>query len=130
MLPYALRKEAKTSPVINAGMLQMVDCILRVSIYSGCNRKNLVVMLFAVILTVCSSISSRTSHVVKLLHQKYWQGTPAVWRSSSKFSFMSPTSLLVLRSVMTKERICGSIFLTISGMGKILFPLKNSAYLL
>ena len=113
---------------MNAGTLHTVTRILLVSMYSGCNRKNLVAILFAAILAASSSVGIRTSRVAKLLWQKYWQGTPDVRRRSSKFSFFSPTNLLVLRSVTSREMIRGSIFL-ISGMGKIAFPTKNSAYL-
>ena len=49
------------------------------------------------------------------------QGTPAFRRKSSNPSFFSPTRRLVFRSITTSE--------TISGMGKISFPLKYSAYL-
>ena len=114
---------------MNAGTLNMVTHILRISIYSGCSRKKFVAILLAAALAAGSSVGIRTSHVSKLLRQKYWQGTPAVRSRSSKFSFLSPTNLLVLRSVTTRETIRGSIFFTISGMGKISFPLKNSAYL-
>ena len=86
-------------------------------------------MLQAVVFAACSFIGSRASHVAKLLRQKYRQGTPAVRMSSSKLSFLSPTTRLVLRSVATRETIRGSIFCTISGMGKISFTLKNSAHL-
>ena len=45
--PYALRKEAKTSPVMNAGTLHTVTRILRVPIYSVCCRNlNLVYQLW------------------------------------------------------------------------------------
>ena len=72
---------------------------------------------------------SRTSQVTKLLRQKYWQGTPAFRRRSSKPSFFSPTSRLVFKSVITSDNILGSSFSITSGRGKILLPLKYWAYL-
>ena len=127
--PNLLRKAASTSPVINAGTLHTVTRTLRVPMYSGCNRKNLVVMVVDAAFAACSLDGSRTSQVAKLLRQKYWQGTPAFRRRSSNPSFFSPTSRLVFRSVITSDNILGSSFSIISGMGKISLPLKYWAYL-
>ena len=107
----------------------MVTRILRVPRYSGCSRKNFVVILFEATLAAWSLEGSRTSHVAKLLLQKYWHGTPALRNRSSNPSFLSPTSRLVFKSVTTRETILGSSFSRSSGMGKISLPLKNSAYL-
>ena len=112
-----------------AGTLHTVTRILRVLIYSGCSRKNLVLILLAAILATCPFVGIGTSHVAKVLRQKYWQGTPDVRRRLSKHSLFKPTNFLVFRSVTTREKIRGSTFGTISGMGKISFPTKNSAYL-
>ena len=86
-------------------------------------------MLQASVFVACSFVGSRTSHVAQLLRQKYWQGTPAVRMSSSKLSFLSPTSLLVLRSVTTREMIGTQFFAPFQEWARFFFPLKNSAYL-
>ena len=98
-------------------------------LYSGCGLKCLVTISPVAALAACSSVGSRTSHVAKLLRQKYWHGMPAFLNSSSKVSLFSPTSLLVFRSEMTSKRILGVTLSTISGMGSISFPLKYFAYL-
>ena len=49
---------------------------------------------------------------------------PAFLITSSKVSFLSPTSLLVLRSEMTSERILGSIFLDDFRDGQYLIPFE------
>ena len=107
----------------------MVTRILRVPRYSGCSRKNFVMILLEATLAAWSLEGSRTSHVAKLLLQKYWHGTPAFRNRSSNLSFLSPTSRLVFKSVTTRETILGSSFSRSSGMGKISLPLKYSAYL-
>ena len=98
--------------MMNAGTLHTFTRILQVPIYSGCNRKSLVVMLLDAALAACSSEGSRTSHIAKLLRQKYWLETPAFRSRSSNPSFLRPTSRLVLMSVTTSERIIGSSFWT------------------
>ena len=65
--PNLLRKAASTSPVINAGTLHTVTRTLRVPMYSGCSRKNLVVMVVDAAFAACSLDGSRTSQVAKLL---------------------------------------------------------------
>ena len=104
-----------------AGTLDTVTRSLRVPLYYGCNLKCFVTILFAPAFAACSSVGSRTSHVAKILRQKYWHGMPAFLNSSSKVSLFSPTSLFVFRSEMTSERILGVNFSTISGMGSISF---------
>ena len=71
-----------------------------------------------------SSEGSRTSQVAKLLQQKYLPGMFALFRRSSKVSFFSPASLLVFRSVTTKDRVLGSTASTSSGIGRISPSLK------
>ena len=88
----------------------MVTLSLRVPLYSGCSLKHLVVMLLASSFAAWSSVGRRTSHVAKLLRQKYWHGMPAFLNNSSNVSFFSPTNLLVLRSETTSERILGVHF--------------------
>ena len=61
--------------------------------------KNFAVIFVAAVLAAGSSIGNKTSQIVNLCLQKYWQGMPAVWRNSSKASFFNPVTLLVLRSV-------------------------------
>ena len=53
---------------------------------------------------------------------------PAVLSSSSNDSFLSPASLLVLKSVTTNDRVLGSTASTSSGMGRISLSLKYFAY--
>ena len=125
----ALRKATSTSPVINTGMLQILTLILRVPRYSGCSRKNFVMVLLDATFSACSAEESKTSYVAKLPLQKYWHGTSAFRRRSTKLSFFKPTSRLVFMSDTTKETILGSSLWRISGIGKISFPLKYSAYL-
>ena len=115
--------------MMTAGTFDTVTRSLRVPLYSGCSLKCLVTMLFAAAFAACSSVGNRTSHVAKLLRQKYWHGMPAFLTSSSKMSLLSPTSFFVLRSETTSERILGVNFSTNSGMGSISFPLKYLAYL-
>ena len=112
-----------------AGTLQTVTRSLRVPLYSGCSLKCLVMMSYSAVLAACFSVGRRTSHVAKLLRQKYWHGMPAFLNSSSKTSLVSPTSLFVLRSETTSERTLGVILSAISGMGSISLPLKYLAYL-
>ena len=64
-----------------------------------------------------SSEGSRTSQVAKLLRQKYLTGMFAVFRRSSNVSFFNPVSLLVFRSVTTKDRVFDSTVSTNSGIG-------------
>ena len=90
--------------------------------YSGCSRKNLVMMVMDTVFSACSLVGSRTSQVAKLRLQKYWHGTSAFLRRSSNPSFFSPTS-------PTKDTVLGSSFSMISGMGKISLSLKYWAYL-
>ena len=71
-----------------------------------------------------SSEGSKTSQVAKLLRQKYFPGMFALFSKSSKVSFLSPASLLVLRSVTTKDRVFGSTSFTSSGIGRISPSLK------
>ena len=93
--------------------------------YSGCNWKNLVAILLAATLAACSSVGIKTSHNfcgrnidrVRLMFGEGPQNFPSLARPA-------------FWSVMTSETIRGSIFFNISGMGKILFPTKNSVYLL
>ena len=108
--------------------MQMVTLSLRVPLYSGCSLKHLVVMLLAASFAAWSSVGRRTSHVAKLLRQKYWHGMPAFLNNSSNVSFFSPTNLLVLRSETTSERILGVNLFSNSGMGRISLPLKYFAY--
>ena len=90
--------------MIMAGTLHTVTRSLRVPLYSGCSLKFLVMTSDSATLAACFSVGRRTSHVAKLFRQKYWHGMPAFLISSSKTSFVSPTSLLVLRSETTRER--------------------------
>ena len=115
--------------MIMAGTLHTVTRSLRVPLYSGCSLKFLVMTSDSATLAACFSVGRRTSHVAKLLRQKYWHGMPAFLISSSNASFVSPTSLLVLRSETTRERTLGAILSAISGMGSISFPLKYFANL-
>ena len=112
-----------------AGTLQTVTRSLRVPLYSGCSLKCFVMMSDSAVLAACFSVGRRTSHVAKLLRQKYWLGMPAFLNSSSKTSLVSPTSLFVLRSETTSERTLGVIFSAISGMGSISLSLKYLANL-
>ena len=112
-----------------AGTLQTVTRSLLVPLYSGCSLKCLVMMSDSAVLAACFSVGRRTSHVAKLLRQKYWHGMPAFLNSFSKTSLVSPTSLFVLRSETTSERTLGVIFSAISGMGSISLPLKYLANL-
>ena len=75
-----------------------------------------------------SSEGSRISHVAKLRRQKYRHGIPTDLKTSSKASFLMPASLLVFRSVTTKDRIFGSNVSVNSGIGKISLSLKYGAY--
>ena len=75
-----------------------------------------------------SSEGSKTSHVAKLLRQKYFPGMFAVFKRSSKVSFLIPASLLVLMSVTTKDRVFGSTASTNSGIGSISQSLKYFSY--
>ena len=52
--------------------------------------------------------------------KKYLPGMPAGFSKSSKVSFSIPASLLVHRSLTTKDRILGSTISINSGIGKIL----------
>ena len=112
-----------------AGTLHTVTRSLRVPLYSGCSLKCFVMMSDSAVFAACFSVGRRTSHVSKLLRQKYWHGMPAFLNSSSKTSFVSPTSLFVLRSETTSERTLGVILSAISGMGSISLPLKYLANL-
>ena len=103
--PYLLRNAASSSPVIVAGTLQTVTRPLRVPTYSGCSRKNFVIVDDAA-LAACSWVGSRTSHVGKLRLQKYRHGMPAFRRRSSNDSFFSPTSHLFLN---LKPLVTGSL---------------------
>ena len=114
---------------MKAGTLHTVTRTLRVPLYSGCSLKNLVVRLLLAALAASASVGSRTSQVAKLFRQKYWQGMPAFFRSSSNASFFNPTRRRVLRSETTTEGILGSNASTLSGMGKISLPTKYWAYL-
>ena len=76
-----------------------------------------------------SSDGSWTSEVAKLLLQKYLAGIPAAFISSSKVSFLIPTSLLVFKSVIINDIVFGCTASPSSGIGKILFPLKYCVYL-
>ena len=102
----------------------MVTRILRVPRYSGCSRKNFVIILDEATLAAWSLDGSRTSHVAKLLLQKYWHGTPAFLRRSSNPSFFRPTSRLVFWSVTTRETILGSSFFDEFRDGQNLIALK------
>ena len=97
-----------------AGTLQTVMRSLRVPLYSGCSLKCLVIISVSAVLAACFSVGSRTSHVAKLLRQKYWHGMPAFLNSSSNTSLVSPTSLFVLRSETTSERTLGVILSAIA----------------
>ena len=68
-------------------------------------------------------------NAAKLRLQKYQQGTPPVFKSSSKVSFLSMASLLVLVSEMTKDRVFSSTAFTSSGIGSILSFWEYLAYL-
>ena len=70
-LPNLLRKAASTSPVINTGTLHIVTRTPRVPMYSGCSRRNLVVVVADAVFSACSLVGSRTSQVEKLRLQKY-----------------------------------------------------------
>ena len=107
--------------VRNARTLQTVTWTLLVPMNSTWSRKNLS--------RYCSSVGSKASHIAKLRLQKYWYGMPAVRRSSSNVSFFTPVSLLVLRSVTTRDRIRGSRALEISGIGKMTLHWKYWIYL-
>ena len=115
--------------MIMAGTLHTVTRSLRAPLYSGCSWKFLVMTSDSATLAACFSVGRRTSHVAKLLRQKYWHGMPAFLIRSSKTSLVSPTSLLVFRSETTRERTLGAILSAISGMGSISFPLKYFANL-
>ena len=65
----------------------------------------------------------------KLRQRKFRYGMPAVLRISSKASFLIPASLMVFKSVTTKDRVLGSTASTNSGIGSISFSLKYGAYL-
>ena len=115
--------------MIMAGTLHTVTRSLRAPLYSGCSLKFFVMTSDSATLAACFSVGRRTSHVAKLLRQKYWHGMPAFLIRSSKTSLVSPTSLLVFRSETTRERTLGAILSAISGMGSISFPLKYFANL-
>ena len=107
-----------------AGTLHTVTRILRVPIYSGRSRNNLDVVQLATSFEACSFLGSRTSHVAKLLLQKYSTGMPAVCRNFLKTSFVKPVSLLVLRSTTNNDRILGSRRSDIPGMGKMMLSFR------
>ena len=79
-----------------------------------------------------SSEGSRTSQVAKLLRQKYLTGMFALFRRSSKVYFFNPASLLVLRSVTTKDRVFGSTSFTIRPCNPLILDnrLFHSLYIL
>ena len=56
--------------------------------------------------------ASRTSHVAKLHQQKCRHWIPVNFKSSSNVSFFNPANLLVLRFVMIKDRVFGSMATT------------------
>ena len=72
--------------MIMAGTLHTVTRSLRVPLYSGCSLKFLVITSDSATLAACFSVGRRTSHVAKLLRQKYWHGMPAFLIRSSKTS--------------------------------------------
>ena len=119
-----IRNEASTSPVWLDGTLHTVSRILCVPIYSGSSLKNFLVMQLSINFAACSFVDSRTSQVAKLLLQKYCVGMLAVCRSSSKTSFVKPTSLLVLRSMTLNERILVSRRSVIPRMDEMMLSLK------
>ena len=75
-----------------------------------------------------SSVGNSTSQVAKFLWEKYLPGMPAVFKISSKISFVYPASFLVRKSVTTKDRVLGSTTSTNSGIGSISLCLEYFAY--
>ena len=110
--------------MIMAGTLHTVTRSLRVPLYSGCSLKFLVITSDSATLAACFSVGRRTSHVAKLLRQKYWHGMPAFLIRSSKTSLVSPTSLLVFRSETTRERTLGGDLICYLRDGQYFIPLE------
>ena len=76
-----------------------------------------------------SSEGNRISHVTKLRRQKYRHGMPTDLKTSLKAAFLIPISLLVFRSVTTKDRVFGSTASVNLRIVKISFSLKYGAYM-
>ena len=103
--------------------------IYRLLLYSGCSRKSFTETLLPASFAASSSEDSKTSQVTKLRWQNDRHGISAVLRSSPNVSFLIPASLLVLKSVIMKDRVLGSTSATSSGIGSITLSLRYGAYL-
>ena len=99
-LPYALMQAARTSLFSCTRSLLTVTLTCLVPLYSGWRRKCFVETLLLASFAASSSEGSRTSQVAKFRQQKYWHGMAADFKSSLKVSYLIPTNLLILKSVI------------------------------
>ena len=114
---------------MTAGTFDTVTRSLRVPLYSGCSLKCLVTMLFAAAFAACSSVGNRTSHVAKLLRQKYWHGCLPSSLALRRCLCWAPQAFSFWSQRRPARGSWVFNFSTNSGMGSISFPLKYLAYL-
>ena len=125
--PYIHRGAVRASPFTFIVTLHTATLIFRPTLYSGWSRKYFVETLLQASFAASSSEGIRSSQVSMLRRQKDQHGIPAVLRSSP--NVLIPASLLVLDSVIMKDRVSGSTSLTSSNVLSLTLSLREGAYL-